>query len=153
MGELWTRHWFDQRFVAADVRSAGVAALDYLGDPAARAELENHPFSRAASFAVEGMRDHGLDLSAHRTQRVTAGMLEWADAILVMESWHRDKLLEISPESDPKIEGLWGYCEGDLDKVWDPQGRSLEDYRASAEMLGAASKTFVAAHLAARRKH
>jgi len=152
MGEAWARHWFEQRFVAADVRSAGVIAIDFLGDPEVRRRYDSHPFSRAASFAVEVMREHGLDLSEHRTRRATAEMLDWADAVLVMEPMHRDSLLELDPAAEPRIQGLWTYCDGDLDHVWDPQGRSLDDYRAAAKLIGDAVERFVPAHLAARRK-
>lgn len=152
MGEAWARYYFEQRFVAADVRSAGVIAIDYKGDPEARKTHENHPFSRAAAFAVEVMETHGLDLSEHRSQRTTAGMLEWADAVLVMEPAHAEHLLTLSAEAESKIEGLWAYCDGDLDRVWDPQGRTLEDYETSANLIGDAVKRFVAAHLAARRR-
>lgn len=151
MAEYWARHFFEQRFVAADVKSAGVIAIDYLGDPGSRRTYENHPFSRAAAFAVEVMNAHGVDLTPHRTQRATAGMVEWADAVVVMEPLHRESLLETAPGAT-NIQGLWEHFDPPASHVWDPQGRSLEDYRASCVLIRDAVERFVAAHLQARRR-
>ena len=152
MGEAWARHWFGQRFVAAEVRSAGIGDIDILGDPRAAAEYGAHPFSRASAFAVEVMNEHDVDMSAHRTQRLNAELMDWADAVVVMEPEHADHARGLNPEAAAKIEGLWVHATGDLKTIWDPQGRSLDDYRASAQLIGDAVQRFVAAHLAARRR-
>lgn len=152
MAEAWATHFFETRFVMADVRSAGVVAIDILGDPAAARDFDRHPFSRAAAFAVEVTKEHGLDLSGHRTRRLTAGMIDWADAVVVMEPRHATHAAALASHAGSKIQGLWIHADGDLSDIWDPQGRSLDDYRASCTLIRDAVERFVAAHLAARRE-
>jgi protein-tyrosine phosphatase len=152
MAEVWAVHHFGNRFVAAEVRSAGVIALDIVGDPAVATEFAGHPFSRAAAFAVEVMDTHGLDLSLHRTRRITAELIDWADTVIVMEPRHAEHALELRPAAGDRIEGLWIHADGEISSIWDPQGRTLDEYRTSARMIGVAVERLVEAHLAARRR-
>jgi protein-tyrosine-phosphatase len=127
-------------------------AIDILGDPATAAEFQSHPFSRAAAFAIEVMREHDLDLSGHRTQCLTAALIDHADSVIVMEPWHADTARELNPGAADKITGLWLHADGDLDSIWDPQGRTLAEYQASARMIGVAVERLVGAHLTTRRQ-
>src|SRR4051812_13328808 len=44
--------------------------------------------SEASPLAVDVVREHGLDLSAHRSQQLTPELVDWADLILVMSPSH-----------------------------------------------------------------
>lgn len=98
------------------VISAGAGADD--GDP-------------ASDTTIAVMREFGLDLSDHRSRRVTAAMIEEADRTFAMTRRHRDELVKQAPECAPCIALL------------DPEGKDLEDpfgageeaYRDSARRI------------------
>ena len=69
------------------VESAGVIAYD--GD-------------QAASRAIEEMRHHSIDMTGHRTRRLTRQMIEEAEMILVMEQGHLHAVLHSSPSATEK---------------------------------------------------
>lgn len=64
------------------VQSAGVIAYD--GQP-------------AASRAIQEMTRHGIDMTSHRTRRLTVDMIDEADLILVMEAGHYNAVVEVAP--------------------------------------------------------
>ncbi len=68
--------------------SAGTAAPEGMKPPAAVEEV---------------MREEGIDVSAHRALPLTADLIEEANLILVMEKYHRRRILETSPEASGKI--------------------------------------------------
>ncbi len=64
------------------IKSAGIVSLE--GFP-------------ASNLAVEVCRENGLDLSAHRSSRLTDRLIQDADLILVMEEMHKEVLGKSSP--------------------------------------------------------
>ncbi len=135
----WSERFFAERFVSAEIRSAGTHAYD--GKP-------------AAASTVEAMFAHGFDLRGHRTARVTGEAVQWADSIVVMEPMHRDVLLDVASEQVEKIVPMWPFV-GDGTGTWvnDPHGGPIEGYRAMASEIGEASKKLVEELLARRRRH
>ncbi|MHB8155028.1 MAG: L-threonylcarbamoyladenylate synthase [Candidatus Omnitrophota bacterium] len=65
------------------VSSAGVMAVAGMG-----ASLETR----------EVLAKEGMNVEAHRSQRITPELLEQSDIILVMEDVHEDKILQLAPE-------------------------------------------------------
>jgi protein-tyrosine-phosphatase len=102
-----------------EVHSAGVAAAE--GQPAS---------AGAAAAAARA----GLDLTAHRSQRPSAGLLNGADLILVMEREHARaaEALGADPRRTHVLSEWPGPGEPAL-AVSDPFGGSLEAYE---ECLG-----------------
>ena len=96
--------------------SAGVATGDGL-DP-----------SPEAVGAVEPM---GLDLSGHRTRRVTPAMVRRAERIYAMTPSHLDQLVSMMPEAEGKAELL----DPEGSAVDDPIGGSPEVYTEAAESM------------------
>jgi len=99
------------------VHSAGVATKDGI---------------KATSFAQEVARNEGLNLEAHRSRVITPELIEEADMILVMEPFHRDEILALSPRSLDKIFFLKGFGKEGLEGeriIPDPIGKSIEFYR------------------------
>ena len=86
-------------------------------------------FGRPASdHAVQVCADHQLDLSQHSSQGVSFGILDHADAIVVMERAHRDFLLQ----TRPGLKNIWllsSFDSGDID-VSDPMGQNRAAYEA-----------------------
>ncbi|HET8724076.1 MAG TPA: low molecular weight protein-tyrosine-phosphatase [Anaeromyxobacteraceae bacterium] len=85
-----------------EVSSAGVGALvGYPADP----------------FAVELMRERGLDIAAHRARQVTPELVAAHDLVLVMEKGHEGAVLSIAPAARGKVHRIGRF--GDFD-VPDP---------------------------------
>jgi protein-tyrosine-phosphatase len=85
--------------------------------------------SPATTFAVTTAAELGVDLNLPRSQQLDAGLVQSADLVLVMEEYHRKRVLELVPEAEPKTRLL-----GERD-IADPIGRSLEFYRETAAEL------------------
>jgi ribose 5-phosphate isomerase B len=71
-----------------EVTSAGLAAVD--GAP-------------ASAGAMEVMRRFGVDLSGHRTRRLTRKMVLAADLVLTMTKRHKEAVLALLPEATGKV--------------------------------------------------
>ena len=103
--------------------SAGVGAVE--GEPASEG---------AYLVALE----HGADLSAHRSRRLTPELANGADLILVMSSRHREYLHTMlgEPAAD-KVALLGEYAgfHGADAEVQDPFGAELEEYRETWSQL------------------
>ena len=100
--------------------------------------LQNAP---ASLFAMEVAGDRNLDLSGHRSRRLTAGMIDDADLILAMSQEHPDYVKRIGGTVGHKTFLLKAFPQahsasnkGRNDGVLsieDPIGRSLDDYERS----------------------
>ncbi len=98
------------------------------------AGVEQPVFDEATAEAIEAMCHYGLDLGSHRSQRISDRLVERADLILVMESWHREDITAMLPQCDGKIHLLAEYSGGD-GNVDDPYCRGIEAYRECAASL------------------
>ena len=97
-----------QMFPESTVVSAGVYAAP--GDP-------------ATSEAVTAMEQRGLDLTGHRSQPLTAELVDQADAIFTMTQSHHQAVLGAVPSADIKAQRL----DPDQD-IADPFGGPQELY-------------------------
>ncbi len=134
----WAARLLEDRFVAADIRSAGTHA---------------RAGSAAAAYATDAMRELGFDLRSHRSSPLDAELLVWADHVVVMEPMHADVARSLLGGVDEvsKIQGLWLHQALPADHVADPQGQSLDVYRASALEIGTSLKAFFEASATAPR--
>ncbi len=77
-----------------------------------------------APNTVSVMREEGVDVSNHLGKNINKDILKRSDIIFVMESSHRDFIVNIMPEVKDKIRLLKeGY------DIPDPIGRPLEEYK------------------------
>lgn len=83
------------------VGSAGVAAVDGYS---------------ASSETVRVMRGQGIDVSGHRSRKLTEAMVRAADKIFVMELLHRDVILRSWPEAKEKVHLLTEYATDKFQK-------------------------------------
>jgi protein-tyrosine-phosphatase len=97
-----------------DVQSAGTSA---------------QPGQPATAPAIELCRGAGIDLSAHRSRRVSAALLAQADLILVMEPDHLRAVLGMGadPRKSHVLSDWPAPGEPEL-KLFDPFGASREAY-------------------------
>jgi tRNA threonylcarbamoyl adenosine modification protein (Sua5/YciO/YrdC/YwlC family) len=78
-----------------------------------------------------------IDVSGHRSQRVTADMLNTSDIILVMERLHEQRLLDLHPSIKNRLFLLKEFArvtDFDLD-IPDPIGRSKEFYEETFAVI------------------
>ena len=97
-----------------EVVSAGIGALE--GEP-------------ATAFSVVVASRQGVDLSGHRSRRVTEAMLRRADLVLGMERSHRDGVIRMG--ADPAktfVISEWPVDDAAAWVVSDPFGGSMEAY-------------------------
>jgi protein-tyrosine phosphatase len=112
---------------AAALREAlGVEASRIQVNSAGTAAWEGQP---ATDMAIEVVRRSGLDLSSHRSRRVTPELARAVDWVLVMERAHLASVRALGAEPDrSRVLSEWPEPgEPDLPVV-DPFGGSLEAY-------------------------
>jgi protein-tyrosine-phosphatase len=106
------------------VSSAGTGAMDGM---------------RASESSVRVAREHGLDLSAHRSTPLTRRLIDDSDLILTMSAEHRRAVLAISPAARDRTFVLGAFAEGEEEatrpEVPDPIGGDLEAYRNSWDRI------------------
>jgi protein-tyrosine phosphatase len=105
-----------------EVRSAGLAGK-HAGQPA-------HPAMIAAAARI------GYDLSSHRGTQITAGLLEWADLALAMDSTILARLRALTAGRDRPQLRLYL----DSQDVPDPLGQPEDVFRACAALIEAGAR-------------
>jgi protein-tyrosine phosphatase len=98
---------------------------------------------QASAEAVQVMKRRGIDLSDHRSQPLTAELIEQADLIYTMTESHRRAVLERVPSAEARCRLL--APDGD---IRDPIGQSVEVYAACAQRIESALKGRLAEVLA-----
>jgi protein-tyrosine phosphatase len=86
----------------------------------------------ADADTVELMLSHSLDLSSHRANQLTRSQLRQADLVLVMEKYHRQRILELDPTARGKtfLLGHWSNSE-----IADPYQRGGEAHTQSLHSI------------------
>ncbi len=92
------------------VESAGLGAL------------VGHP---ASDFAVELMRERGVDITSHRARQLDPDMVSAADLILVMELGHKKAIDEMDPAARGKVHRLGEWQDTEIS---DPYRQSKAVY-------------------------
>ena len=98
-----------------EVSSAGIMMLVGMG---------------ASQGTREVLKKEGIDVGAHRSQRVTKELVERSDIILVMEKAHEDNILQFAPEAKNRLFLLKEFAkinDNNLE-ITDPMGGSAEFY-------------------------
>jgi len=98
-----------------EVISAGIMILAGLG---------------ASAETREVLKNEGIDVSGHLSQRLTREIVDRSDLILAMESMHENRVLQVAPRAKNRLFLLKEFArmdDSDLD-ISDPIGGSLEVY-------------------------
>jgi len=96
------------------IKSAGTAAFD------------NQTASQNAILALGEM---GIDLTNHRSQTVTAALVDEADWVLTMTNAHKQQLLRLKPDASKKVFTLSEFTFQNIIKnISDPFGGNLDTY-------------------------
>lgn len=88
----------------------------------------------ATDNACAVMRTLGIDISSHRSRRLTRELVDRADLVLAMSTVQRGRIVASFPEAKRKVAVL-GHYAGTGDDVDDPFGHTLEAYHRCAEQL------------------
>ena len=95
------------------------------------------PCSKATDIAA----NNGLNISAHKTRKLTQEMMVQNDLILAMESVHTDEILSTFPFAHGKVIlfGKWG----ENSEIQDPYRQSDEMYQAVFSKLNEHAQKWV----------
>jgi len=83
------------------------------------------------------LSDEGIDMSGHRSQRITKELIKKTDLILVMERLHEEGVLKLAPEVKNRVFLLKEFAkidDKDLD-IKDPIGRPGDFYSRTFAMI------------------
>ncbi|MCU0651519.1 MAG: L-threonylcarbamoyladenylate synthase [Candidatus Omnitrophica bacterium] len=91
----------------------------------------------ATEATKEVLAEEGIDVSDHRSQRVSEDMLRKSDLILVMEKIHEERILQLVPEIKNRVFLLKEFAKiDDMNiNIDDPIGRPLEFYELTMETI------------------
>ncbi|MFH1625369.1 MAG: low molecular weight protein arginine phosphatase [Pseudomonadota bacterium] len=123
--EVLRMHLLERRVEGIKVHSAGVIAVPGLRPPAE---------------AIEVASELGVDMSHHTSRPLSVEMIEQADLILVMNLFHKARILALDPESGGKLRLLGSYStfHGNLEEemeIPDPYRLSPFHYRSSFNII------------------
>lgn len=94
--------------------------------------LLNRP---ADPYAVAAMAERGIDISGHRSQGVSVGLLRMADDIVVMAPSHEAFIVKQAPELARKIVRIWEFSDQDLGEITDPIGQDQAAFESCRDTL------------------
>jgi len=79
--------------------------------------------------------ERNLDLSTHRSRRLTQEMVETSDLVLVMSPEHLTQVRGMDRTANVHLLAGYSSQEGSSHAIADPFGGDLNDYRATADEL------------------
>jgi protein-tyrosine phosphatase len=121
MGEAILKKLVSERVDATQwhIESAGTCAID------------GNPPAFLSKYVMELM---GMDISAHRSQRVSPPLVKNFDLILTMEKEHKEWLIAHYSELAGRIFML-SEMVGEEKDIQDPMGGELSDYAETAQLI------------------
>ncbi len=81
---------------------------------------------------------NGLDLSSHLSKPLSLLLIQASDVIFVMESIHRNEVLRLCPQAEPKIVMLGQWLDPAQNELEDPMGKEPEVYQRVANEIDTA---------------
>ena len=117
---------FEDMLCKEDAFSSAGIEVDSAGTNAGRTAAEPE--------AIQVMQELGLDLSRFRSKSIHDDMIDWADLVIVMDSGHRQTIINHFPGSEGKTYLLSEYVDGKGD-IPPPIFGGLEAYRECASTI------------------
>ena len=91
--------------------------------------------TNAASFAIEAMKDIGIDIRDHKSDQVNSELLDKADLVLTMSNSHKKAILLQYPLMKGRVFLLNEYAFGINKDIEDPFGGSLRYYEKARDEI------------------
>jgi len=87
----------------------------------------------------------GIPPGNHRPKQISKHDIDWANIILVMETDHAKKIMDLWPEAKAKLQifGRFVSAGPSIDDIVDPFGRSSYHYRLAQSQITLAIKNLV----------
>ncbi len=119
MAEFLLRDLAQKQGLDIQTRSAGIYAV--VGAP-------------ATEETVAVLEEWGIDAREHRSQPLSWELLDWADLILTMETWHKQYILAKAPELQDRVFVLTEFV-GEDGEVPDPYGTARRACREIRDLI------------------
>ena len=94
----------------------GAKASDYSAASAGISAVDGFPPSEPT---VRALKDQGIDVTDHQSQRLSSELVNDAHKVIVMEKMHRDWVLELVPDAAEKTELLTQYSSKQTSRLSD----------------------------------
>jgi len=121
------------RRMLAQRLGCGVGDLRKHGFEVLSAGLHASEGQRASPEAIEAAKEHGADISRHRTRKLTAELINASDMIFCMEDFQIAEVRRLAASTAGKVQRL-----EELGEIPDPVGAGSDAYRKTAERIEAA---------------
>lgn len=114
----------------AEMKRVPVDQLEKAGVRVRSAGVATGGGSPASPEAVDSMKQIGVDIADHASTRLTADLIQDADAVYTMTDGHRQAVLMLSPSAAEKTKRL-----DSSQDIIDPIGGPLGVYKQTADMI------------------
>ncbi|MHC4292962.1 MAG: L-threonylcarbamoyladenylate synthase [Planctomycetota bacterium] len=114
----------------AEKIDCGVDELEKMGYKVLSAGIMNLDGAPASSESLKACATKGIDLSLHRSRRLTLELIEQSDFIYGLSLEHCSRIASISPEAGEKCKLL-----ADGRNIPDPIGQSQQVYKECADLI------------------
>lgn len=91
--------------------------------------------NNAAKFAIEAMKDIGIDISNHKSDQVNSELLDKADLVLTMSISHKKQIMSHYPSMKDKVFLLNEFAFGDNNDIEDPFGAPISYYEKARDEI------------------
>ena len=127
------------RRLVARKRGCSVSDLEKLGIRVMSAGAFAVDGARASPEAVRAARKRGVDISRHRSQKLTSQLIRDADVVLCLSGFHVSEVRRLAPSAAHKIRVL-----DERGDIADPIGGGPDVYGHTAERIEKALKAYLA---------
>ena len=96
----------------------------------------------------------GIPPVEHHPKQISKQDVDWSNLILVMETDHAKKIMDLWPEAKPKLQvfGRFVSAGPSIDDIIDPFGRSSYHYRLAQSQISLAIKNLINNILQAKKR-
>ena len=126
--------------MVADKLDCSVDQLEEKGYKIESAGVLAYDGAQASPESIEVCREAGVDICSHKARYLTAGLLEHADIVYVMDRTHRQAVMELAISENKQSLGRRLDFLSHQGDIADPIGMSLETYRRCAKRIAESVK-------------
>ena len=91
----------------------------------------------------EYLRARGVDLSTHRSRLINKELIDWSDAILIMDCKNWDELSSLHMGGKEKVLWLGAFGKGESVQIEDPYNKPMESVAKVVDAMESSVQGFV----------